>query len=516
MKIRHLSIRTRLGALTIGLLILMGISSLAGWLGLRKLGESNAVLVSVQMELLKSVGDVRQGLSQLRRYEKDIFISMDHPQSMDRYFQQWSAERSKLDASLAKMDTLISSEEGKGLVKTLATSLGGYFSAAEPVIRRAKDGGLDSAMAANRLMERAKEPFYIAEKTLALGVQKIEESLAESRARLDSQAATVQGVLLAVLGVAMAIGGMAAWLVLQSIVRPLAAGVDFARRSAGADLTARPDTSGGDEITALMRALDGMSGSMRKVVSDVREASESIRIASEEVATGNADLSQRTEQAASNLQQTASSVQQLHGTVQQSADSARTANQLASSAAQVATRGGEMVNKVVATMGDIHASSRKIADIIGTIDGIAFQTNILALNAAVEAARAGEQGRGFAVVAGEVRSLASRSAEAAREIKSLIGASVDKVESGAQLVGDAGKTMAEIVSSVQRVNDMIGEITAAATDQSQGIGQVNSAVGALDQMTQQNAALVEQGAAAAESLKDQAQRLVRSVSAFQV
>jgi methyl-accepting chemotaxis protein len=264
-------------------------------------------------------------------------------------------------------------------------------------------------------------------------------------------------------------------------------------------------------IRHLVKALRRVEAS----ISQVRSSADSIGVAAAEIASGNLDLSQRTEQAASSLQQTSSSMEQLTGTVRQTADSARTANQLASSASTVAQRGGAVVSEVVATMEDINQSSRKIADIIGTIDGIAFQTNILALNAAVEAARAGEQGRGFAVVASEVRSLAQRSAAAAREIKSLIGASVDKVESGSRLVQDAGATMGEIVASVQRVSDVIGEISAAAAEQSSGIGQVNGAVSSLDRMTQQNAALVEQSAAAAESLKDQAARLTTLVATFQ-
>jgi methyl-accepting chemotaxis protein-2 (aspartate sensor receptor) len=271
-----------------------------------------------------------------------------------------------------------------------------------------------------------------------------------------------------------------------------------------------------DEIGALVIETERMRRRYLQALLQVRQATESIATASAEIASGNQDLSHRTEQTAGNLQNTASSMAQLTGTVQQSADAARHATQLACTAAEVAVRGGVVVGEVVNTMSDINQSSRKIADIIGVIDGIAFQTNILALNAAVEAARAGEQGRGFAVVASEVRSLAQRSAEAAHEIKTLINASVEKVESGSRLVQNAGATMGEIVSSVQRVSDIIGEISAAAAEQSHGIGNVNATVGELDQMTQQNAALVQQSAAAAESLRDQAQRLEQAVAVFRL
>jgi methyl-accepting chemotaxis protein len=305
-------------------------------------------------------------------------------------------------------------------------------------------------------------------------------------------------------------------LLVRAICRPMNDLVGVARRIGDGDLDVAVDTGRSDEIGSVQQALAGMRDALRGIVGQVRQSAESIQVASTEVASGNADLSHRTEETASNLQQTASSLQQLTANVRQSADAAAQANQLVASAQSVARRGGEVVSQVVSTMDEINASSKRIADIIGTIDGIAFQTNILALNAAVEAARAGEQGRGFAVVASEVRSLAQRSAEAAREIKVLIGTSVDKVETGARLVQDAGSTMGEIVASVQRVTDVIGEITAAADEQSQGIAQVNGAVASLDQMTQQNAALVEESAAAAESLKDQAQRLTASMQVFRL
>jgi methyl-accepting chemotaxis protein len=303
---------------------------------------------------------------------------------------------------------------------------------------------------------------------------------------------------------------------IRSIRRPLVQANELAARIAQGDLSAQVDVSRGDEFGDLMKSLAVMNESLGHMVAQVRQSTDSIATASAEIASGNSDLAARTEQTSSNLQSTASSMSALTSTVQHSADNARQASALAASASTVAEKGGAVVRQVVSTMDEINASSKKISDIIGVIDGIAFQTNILALNAAVEAARAGEQGRGFAVVASEVRSLAQRSAEAAREIKSLIGTSVDKVESGTRLVNEAGGTMGEIVQSVRRVTDVISEITAASAEQSAGIAQVNQAIGNLDQMTQQNAALVEQSAAAAHSLREQAAQMARAVAVFKI
>jgi methyl-accepting chemotaxis protein len=334
----------------------------------------------------------------------------------------------------------------------------------------------------------------------------------------DVRAAALQFAALS-LGVglfaAIAVFGFVLWTARTLRVRLAQAERALAALADG-DLRSTIEIGARDELGRLLSAVAATRDNLARIVSQVRDATDGIQTASTEIASGNADLSERTEQAASSLQETASSMEQLTSTVRQTADSAQTANQLAQSASSLASKGGTVVSQVVSTMNEITASSKKIADIIGTIDGIAFQTNILALNAAVEAARAGEQGRGFAVVASEVRSLAQRSAEAAKEIKSLIGASVEKVESGSRLVADAGSTMGEIVAGVQRVSDIIAEISAATGEQSSGIAQVGSAVGQLDQATQQNAALVEESAAAAESLKDQARQLAQVVARFRV
>ena len=320
--------------------------------------------------------------------------------------------------------------------------------------------------------------------------------------------------------VSIVVGLVIAWIfgltLLRSLSRSLNNAVDVAHAVAKGDLTQAINTQGKDEVAQLLTALDAMTKSLVSVVSNVRQGSEGVATASAEIAQGNNDLSARTESQASALEQTAASMEELGSTVRQNADSARTANQLAVSASTIAVQGGNVVGQVVETMRDINASSRKISDIISVIDGIAFQTNILALNAAVEAARAGEQGRGFAVVASEVRSLAGRSADAAKEIKGLINASVERVEHGTSLVDQAGATMTEVVSSIKRVTDIMGEISAASNEQALGVAQVGEAVTQMDQTTQQNAALVEEMAAAASSLKSQAQELVQAVAVFQL
>ncbi|WP_310389010.1 methyl-accepting chemotaxis protein [Roseateles sp.] len=365
-------------------------------------------------------------------------------------------------------------------------------------------------------MQSADSSFAVLTQTMRAMIKRVETASADTVQAADSQARRTRWLLSGLGLLAAAIAVCLSWLMQRKLTHELQRATEIAGEVAAGNLSIDASSERSDEVGDLVRALGRMTAQLGGSMQAVLAASASIRTASAEIASGNMDLSERTEQTASSLQQAASSMDQLTSTVRQSASSALEANRLAASAAEVAARGGRVVAQVVSTMEDINSSSRRIGDIIGVIDSIAFQTNILALNAAVEAARAGEQGRGFAVVAGEVRSLAQRSAQAAREIKGLIGASVEKVEGGSKLVADAGQTMGEIVGSVERVSAIIGEISTAAAEQSRGLDLVNGSVVKLDQMTQQNAALVEQSAAAAESMKDQAIKLAEIVDTFKL
>ncbi|MEG2029080.1 MAG: methyl-accepting chemotaxis protein [Janthinobacterium sp.] len=342
------------------------------------------------------------------------------------------------------------------------------------------------------------------------------EQAAQAALDAETLSTSARASMITLGSVAVLLGAFVAWIITRSITRPINAAVSVAETVASGDLSSHIVVNSGDETGRLLGALKAMNDSLLGVVAQVRHGTDAIATASSEIAAGNLDLSSRTEEQASSLEETASSMEELTSTVKQNADNARQANQLAKSASEVAVRGGSIVSQVVETMGTINESSRKIVDIIGVIDGIAFQTNILALNAAVEAARAGEQGRGFAVVASEVRNLAHRSAAAAKEIKTLIGASVERVDAGSKLVDEAGRTMALVVDSIQKVAAIMSEITSASHEQSAGITEVNQAVTQMDNITQQNAALVEQAAAAAESLQEQAQALITAVAIFRL
>ena len=448
---------------------------------------------------------------------RTIAIAKSSDASLVQLFAEDQAQSTKSSTELQeRIKALIRSPEEQALFDTVGKARKVYIDSREEIVKLKKAG---DAEAADKLLMDVFVPgskVYLA---------KMQDFLDHQRASIDKtgqeiDAASSSGrVTLAVLGVAMlALGMAAAWSITRNITSRLQAANELAERVADGNLMRSGSgmKAQDDEIGRLQMTLRRMRESLGQTIGGIRDVAESIGTASAEIASGNQDLSARTEKAASSLEETASAMEELTGTVQNSAASAGQANSLAMSAASVAQRGGEVVAQVVTTMDEINTSSRKIADIISVIDGIAFQTNILALNAAVEAARAGEQGRGFAVVAGEVRSLAGRSADAAKEIKSLIGSSVERVEAGSRLVADAGKTMEELVGAVQRVKDIMGEITTATAEQSDGIAQVNIAIAQLDQVTQQNAALVEQSTAAAESLRDQARSLTGAVGTFQV
>jgi methyl-accepting chemotaxis protein len=514
--LRQFSIRTRMiGAIAIVLILLLVVGSV-GLFGMQSMRGQTQEFLDKSSERGRLLAGLVGVMGLIRVHEKDMIINYEKSEVVKERHAKWDASRAQAAGILAELVKL-SDENDKVLLGKLKTALDTYATKASNVVTQLEAGAYDHAAVADRLLQPAKDQVKEAEAQVAEFSKRLDTESQEMRQGIESTQSKVLWTFVLVLVFAAVVVVPLTLLNMHSICAPLVEAEALAGAIAEGDLS-RVVTlvDGQDEASKLMRSLQRMQQALQAMVSQLRTAADSIRTASVEIATGNQDLSSRTEQTASNLQAAASSLVQLTGTVKQTADSARTANQLASSASGAAAKGGDVVSQVVSTMDEINTSSKRISDIIGTIDGIAFQTNILALNAAVEAARAGEQGRGFAVVAGEVRSLAQRSAEAAREIKTLIGASVERVETGARLVQEAGTTMSDIVSSVQRVTDIIGEITAASSEQSDGISQVNQGVSQLDQMTQQNAALVEESAAAAESLKDQAERLGSVVDRFRV
>ena len=415
---------------------------------------------------------------------------------------------------LKQVDPLLTTDEEKDTLKKVM-ALRKTYQDSKNVVMNARKAG-DAAGAEQAYLTQ----FAPAAKAYGDSVQGL---LQIQRKAIDATATAIEAaherstqmvVMLSLL--AIGLGSLGAWLITRSITAPLSAAVGVAETVAAGDLGTQFAGYPKDEVGDLMRALQTMNGSLSNVVSEVQQGTDAISTASGQIAAGNLDLSSRTEQQASSLEETAASMEELTSTVRQNADNAQQANSLAQAASEVAVRGGAIVGRVVDTMSSIDASARKIVDIIGVIDGIAFQTNILALNAAVEAARAGEQGRGFAVVASEVRNLAQRSASAAKEIKTLIGDSMTQVNAGTTLVQQAGTTMNDVVSSVARVTDMMSEITSASQEQRVGIDQVNEAIAQMDQVTQQNAALVEEAAAAAASMQDQAARLAQAAAGFRL
>ena len=443
---------------------------------------------------------------------KDTLLRGKDPAMLDKHWSAFARQDAAVDDAARALLATLPAGDSRALVEQFAaahTQMGAGYRKGFDAFKAAD---FDSATGDAAVAGVDREPSRL----LADAARKIAADSAATSFNAAAQAerATVVSiVLMVVVGVAGI--GVGVWFS-RRITRPVNDALSVARAIAGGDLTTPVRVIGQDEIAQLLKALAAMQGSLASVVGNVRENSESVATAASQISQGSNDLSARTEEQASALQEAAASMEELGSTVRQNAENALSANQLALGASTVARKGGDVVGEVVETMKGINDSSKRIVDIIGVIDGIAFQTNILALNAAVEAARAGEQGRGFAVVASEVRSLAQRSADAAREIKSLISASVKRVEHGTALVDRAGMTMTEIVTSIARVTDIMGEISAASTEQSTGVGQISEAIAQMDQATQQNAALVEESAAAAESLSDQARQLVQVVAVFKL
>jgi methyl-accepting chemotaxis protein len=504
-------------ALSFGTLVamLLAVSGMALW----SMGNMRASTVEINTNWLPSVEVLAQmntAKSDFRVFELRHILMTDESGRADAE-QRMSAKLAEFEKLRESYVKLISSDEEHKIYDAFAADWKAYLQVHDRALALSRKN--ENEEAKKLMFGESRKLYDSAAATLLKDIDLNHKGAIDEGANSDKvfAAARTTTIAGAVLSIALAIG--LALLVIRSIVRQLggepAEATYIATAIADGDLT-RPIVVKTGDHSSLMSRLATMQESLQKVVSNVRQNSESVATASAQIAQGNQDLSSRTEEQASALQQTAATMEELGTTVRNNADSAKQANQLALGASAVAAQGGEVVGKVVNTMQGISDSSRKIGDIIGVIDGIAFQTNILALNAAVEAARAGEQGRGFAVVASEVRSLAQRSAEAAKEIKSLIGRSVEQVEQGTALVDQAGKTMGEIVGSIQRVSDIVAEITSASAEQSDGVEQVGEAVSQMDQATQQNAALVEESAAAAESLKGQAQQLVQAVAVFRL
>ncbi|OWY30668.1 methyl-accepting chemotaxis protein [Herbaspirillum robiniae] len=511
---KNLGVGVRLGAVFALIVALLAVVSVTAFIKINNINKAINQIVSDRYLKVRWAFDVRDGVNDQIKYLRGIVIDAGRPGLNDKRYGQMEVAVRQTKEAIDKIAARQVTAVGKKKIKELDDARQAFESGKTELIALARAGNVDAAgeYALRKITNTQNAYLDIA---TAFANSQDQQLQAEGKQAIEDGALAIN-VTLACSGIAVLAAIILGYLLTRSIVRPLNEAVRVAENVAAGDLTTRIDASARDETGQLMHALKKMNDNLVSIVSGVRTGTESITTASNEIASGNLDLSARTEQQAGSLEETASAMEEMTSTVKQNADNARQANQMAASASQIALQGGEIVGRVVDTMEEINSSSKKIVDIIGVIDGIAFQTNILALNAAVEAARAGEQGRGFAVVATEVRSLAQRSAAAAKEIKQLIDDSVAKVDGGSRLVAEAGATMDQVVSSVRSVTDIVGEITAASSEQSSGIEEINRAITQMDEVTQQNAALVEEAAAAAQAMQEQAQNLTQAISIFKL
>ena len=506
-------IGTRLGLGFAVVLMLVAVIAALGVGGLRQIGTSVDAMTdrALAKERLAALWLKDTGKNSVRTF---ALVATDDPQVQALLQKEISSTSKVITETQKRLEAMLDTPGEQAIDDDIKARRTAYVDLRTAVLKLKADGQPGQAQTVTNQQLVPALAAYEASVSAMLAHQ--QAAIDESATAIDALYRAARATLIGLAALALALGCAMAWWLTRSITQPLGEALRVAQTVAGGDLRVRVQVRSRDEVGQLLTALQVMSQNLGRVVGEVRTGTHTISDASSQIAVGNQDLSSRTEEQASSLEQTAASMEELTSTVKQNADNARQANQLATSASAVAVRGGAVVGQVVHTMGAINTSSRKIVDIIGVIDGIAFQTNILALNAAVEAARAGEQGRGFAVVASEVRNLAQRSAAAAKEIKGLIDDSVSKVAIGSHQVAEAGRTMEEIVQSVQRVTDIMGEISAASQEQTTGIEQINQAITQMDQVTQQNAALVEEAAAAAASLQEQAGSLAQVVGVFRL
>lgn len=508
----NLKIGVRLGigfAIILALLIAVGTFSLNE---LRSVNQDLETIVDQENRAMALVNELALAVSEKERLVRSLII-YDNPQRQQRVISDWEARASEVASTIESLGQLLDTMGRASVLEGVRSSRNAVHDSMEELIRRFERGEPDSLLV-DYLEDTVRPRGQAARDALDGAKSDIERAVRVAADRASAAYESSRNLVVGLTVAAVVVGVLLAFFISGSIVAPIREAVAAARAVADGDLKGDQRTSRKDEAGQLLNALADMRENLRQIVNNIRDGVDTINTAASEIAVGNTDLSQRTEEQASSLEETAASMEELTSTVKQNADNARQANSLAKAASDNADKGGDVVDDVVKRMADIREGSRKMSEIISVIDGIAFQTNILALNAAVEAARAGEQGRGFAVVATEVRSLAQRSASAAKDIKALIETSVENITTGSELADKAGDSMDEIVNSIKKVRDIIGEISAASDEQSAGIEQINQAVSQMDQVTQQNAALVEESAAAAESLQSQAEELEVSVSRF--